>query len=191
MTEPDYRADEETLFQATLLALKEFAETHPHEMFCSFAFDCNSDYGEVLLCLDTVEQSRQAARQSEGRAFERRQKYGSDYDVLPQLLTMARGTVCNNDVLPFGDNTGDFAYQGFAEVTFEAWADFTLDDEYPALPDGEEGDYLQCKAAILLGRVIDRLVAANAFDGLQRTMPFLVGVGFHDGGQYVVRVLWE
>jgi hypothetical protein len=39
MTEPDYRADEEALFQTTLSALKEFAKAHPHEMLCSFAFD--------------------------------------------------------------------------------------------------------------------------------------------------------
>lgn len=46
---------EETLYRASAEQLKLFSELHANERFYGFTFDCNADYGEVLLCVNSEE----------------------------------------------------------------------------------------------------------------------------------------
>ncbi|HEX8912318.1 MAG TPA: DUF4303 domain-containing protein [Humisphaera sp.] len=49
----DWAAVEATLVRLTTADVARFAAAHPGEPFYGFAFDCNSRYGEVGLCLNT------------------------------------------------------------------------------------------------------------------------------------------
>src|SRR5688572_19257376 len=51
--EERWEAIQETLYQATRRQLARFAAEHAGEPINGFAFDCNADYGEVLLCVNT------------------------------------------------------------------------------------------------------------------------------------------
>lgn len=46
---------ERTLLRLTTAELRQFAKKHPKEAFYGFAFDCNSEYGEIGLCANTNE----------------------------------------------------------------------------------------------------------------------------------------
>lgn len=191
MKEPDFHADEQRLLDETLRAIREFAGQHAEELFSYFAFDCNADYGEVLLCLDTEDNSIAQAKKHEAYVTERRhEKLAYDDE---HSLKWAIDTVQNpisGPVLPFNNNPGDFRYQGFAEVSFlDEWEDFVLDDDYPGEFEESGRDYLECKATVMFSRVIDALVDQCAFDCLRRTSPFYVGFAFHEGPQVVVRLL--
>ena len=190
MKEPDFASNERQLIDASVRAISEFATQHADELFRYFAFDCNAEYGEILLCLDTEENSITQAKKHEAYVSERRHKLSYD-DT--ESLEWAINTIKNpiaGPVLPYNNNTGDFRYQGFAGVSFlDEWEEFSLSDDYPGEFADSEDDYLECKAAVLFSRVIDALVEQNAFDCLKRTSPFLVGFALHDGPQLVVRLL--
>jgi hypothetical protein len=190
MKQPDFPANERTLIDASVRVIREFAEQHRDEVFKYFAFDCNVDYGEILLCLDTLDNSIAEAKNHESYVTESRHKGLSyDDDSLQWAITTVKNPV-TGPVLPFGNNTGDFEYQGFAEVSFlEEWQDFRFADDYPGEFEDSEDDYLECIATVMFSHVIDALVGQNAFDCLKRSSPFLVGFTFHDGPQLVVRVL--
>lgn len=131
------------------------------------------------------------AKEHESYVTERRHEDLS-YDD-DSSLQWAINTVKNlvtGSVLPYNNNTGDFEYQGFAEVSFlEEWQDFVLADDYPGEFEDSEDDYLEYMATVVFSHVIDTLVARGAFDCLKRSSPFLVGFAFHDGPQLVVRIL--
>ncbi len=191
MNEPDFLANERELISESMRAISEFAEQHSNELFNYFAFDCNADYGQILLCLNTAESSAASAKKHEEYITNRRHEelsYDDDYSIEWAIETVKNPI--SGPVLPFCDNTGDFQYQGFAEVSFlDEWQNFTLADDYPGRFEDSEDDYLECKATVMFSRVIDLLIEQNAFDCLQRTSPFLVGFTFHDGPQLVVRML--
>ena len=50
----DWDSLERTLLRLAEVDVREFARKHPHETFYGFAFDCNSEYGEVGLCVNTT-----------------------------------------------------------------------------------------------------------------------------------------
>ena len=49
----NWAAFENTLVRLTIAEVERFATKHAGETFCGFAFDCNSQYGEVGLCAET------------------------------------------------------------------------------------------------------------------------------------------
>lgn len=198
LVEPDFRADRRRLFNFSIDELADFVAEHEHETFSHFAFDCTHDSGQILLCLDTPEQSRLAAIATE-EYFRKdvRERLDEDdrYDVMGAVNTVARRML---PVLPFGDNTGDFAYQGFAGIRFDDWEEFALDDRYEAhsratvegfkiVP--KDFDYLKSRVVMLLTHAIDELVEADAFSPLRKTSPFLLGFGLHDGPQVLTRII--
>ncbi|EMI16393.1 hypothetical protein RMSM_06681 [Rhodopirellula maiorica SM1] len=191
MKEPDFASNERQLIDASILAISEFAAQHTDELFRYFAFDCNADYGEILPCLDTEENSIAQAKKHEARISERRltQLSYDDKKSLEWAINTFKNPI-TGPVLPYNNNTGDFRYQGFAEVSFlDEWEEFSLADDYPGEFADSQDDYLECTAAVMFSRTIDALVEQKAFDCLQRTSPFLVGFAFHEGPQLVVRLL--
>lgn len=91
-------------------------------------------------------------------------------------------------VVPFGNNTGDFTHQGFSELYFDDWQVFAFKDPEREFPDSKR-TRIECYATVLLAKVIDRLVEANAFAALNRSSPFYCGLGLHDGPQRVLRII--
>jgi len=59
--EIDWPTLEDRLFDLAAQDIKRFASKHRDETFYGFAFDCNSEYGNVLLCLNTPDSLRQTA----------------------------------------------------------------------------------------------------------------------------------
>jgi hypothetical protein len=51
------------LYELCVDSLRHFADEHADESFYGFAFDCNADYGDVLLCLNTEEEFRKSSRE--------------------------------------------------------------------------------------------------------------------------------
>lgn len=49
----DWTKFEDKLYRASVRALNGFAKQHGNEPFYGFSFDCNADYGEVLLALNS------------------------------------------------------------------------------------------------------------------------------------------
>ncbi|MEN6497890.1 MAG: hypothetical protein ABFD16_26630 [Thermoguttaceae bacterium] len=189
MKEPDFASNEQHLIEASIRAIREFAEQHPDEVFNYFAFDCNADYGEILLCLDTSENSIARAKEHEEYMTEHRhQELSYDESSLEWAIdTVTDATI--GPVLPFNNNTGDFQHQGFAEVSFlDEWQTFRFDDDYPGQFEDSEQDYLESKATVMLSKAIDALIDRGAFNCLRRSSPFLVGFAFHDGPQVIVRI---
>ena len=191
MTEPDFASNEKELFDEAVEAIQEFARQHSSELFSFFSFDCNPDYGEVLFCLDTFNNSIKKAKEHEKYVTTRRRQklsYDDRFEVKWAIKTIQNKIT--GPVLPYNDNPGDFEYQGFGDgVFFPEWENFKLSDDYPGSYEDSEDDYLECNATVMFSRVIDALVENNAFDCLNRTSPFLIGFAFHDGPKLVVRIL--
>lgn len=49
----DWGALESQLFDLVVREVRTFSAKHPNERFCNFFIDCNADYGEIFLCLNT------------------------------------------------------------------------------------------------------------------------------------------
>ena len=122
----------------------------PHETFYAFAIDAN------LLCLNTVESFAQCLKFYQ-RAY-------PDHYYLPEMVEELRM------------NTGDWAYQGFAQMGPENGFDDELyarhydigfrDAESPALRDTEY--------AVAMDALLDLLKQRNAFDVLRKTDDFVI-----------------
>lgn len=187
--EPDFPSNEDRLVAVTSQEVRAFSDQHVDETFTYFAFDCTPDSGEVLLCLDTLENSVAKAKEHEARIAEQRRGLSYDDPIrLRWAISLTRKTVAG-PLLPFNNCTGDFRYQGFASASFPEWEDYWSHDEYPGEYEDSGADCLECKVAVLLSRAIDRLVEQGAFDHLTRSCPFYVGFTFHKGPQIVVRIL--
>jgi len=72
----------------------DFLAEHPDEKFYAFAFDCNAEYAEVNLCLNTEEVFRKTLNEYQS-------EYPEDYQS-------------ESDLLDLKYNTGDWEYQCFA-----------------------------------------------------------------------------
>jgi hypothetical protein len=188
---PDFASNERHLIDESIRAIREFVEQHPNELFNYFAFDCNADYGEILLCLDTLDNSIAESKKHETYLSERRREelaYDNKHTLRWAIDSLENPVT--GPVLPFNNNSGNFRYQGFAEVSFlDEWQDFVLDDDYPGQFEDSKADYLESYASVMFYRVIDALVEKDAFDGLRKSSPFLVGFDFHDGPQLIVRII--
>jgi hypothetical protein len=165
-------------------AIDAFASDHPTEEVCYFAYDCEPCYGYVLTSFNTIASSLAKAR-------ERHDYHGRRLVELlrnPRLADRAYYYVRNHAVLPFCNNTGDFAYQQYATIEFPEWQAFYESADYPREQDPDK-DYLTNRAARLFCHALDRLVQDQAFVRLRLANPTLLGFVFHDQEQRVLRLL--
>lgn len=184
MKEPDWKEVEERLYQESVSAIKQFSVEHANEEICYFAFDSEPNYGYVLICFDTTENSAREAKRSAERALTFTRQYmerGFQWQMAKSIMTGA-------NLLPFTNNTGDFAYQGYTQVDFEGWQEFAESDDYPK-GYSEEHDYLEDNLAIVFWKVIDRLIQEEQFSVLKMSSPFFAGYGFHDQDQVLLRII--
>jgi hypothetical protein len=131
------------------------------------------------------------AKQHEERASKYRRERLARQDTEELAFAFfAVNDAVSGPVLPFCQNPGDFAYQGFTDaIYFEGWQDFTLSPDYPGKFSETGRDYLQCRLIGVFSEAIDQLVANNAFACLNLDTAFRVGFCFHDGPEFVVRVI--
>lgn len=204
----DWEALEAEMFRLARQDIALFAERFPDETYYGFWLDCNADYGEVLLCLNSVEalehsahnlsdaelQNRKAFREMDIRMYERMcEKLGEEY---------RRTTPNPADTEPeYDDNPdkrreelqwspGDWRYQGFNSSAWDEgfWDQVTslvidkvMEDEPEA--DEDDDDWRSPTAERFMQtacRVLVALEQANAFDCLKRTPDFKTRCSDHD-----------
>jgi hypothetical protein len=167
----DWNQMEEVLYELSAHDIRAFAKAHSNETFCSFFLDCNADYGEVLVCLNTEE-----ARAKSADYYH--QKYPESYKSVESAIEMLRLS------------PGDWEYQGFNfERWDEKWDSFRdaveeaiLDEEERA--EEEDGDDFVAPSAIrfleIACRVAIRLDQDGVLECLNRTTDFSVMCADHD-----------
>lgn len=64
---------------------------------------------------------------------------------------MAKSYMAGANLLPFTNTTGDFKYQGYAQVDFEGWQEFADSDAYPK-GYSEEQDYWNATCPLSSGK---------------------------------------
>ncbi len=190
MLDPEFDRIEPLVIKEASEHLAVFAAENPGLLVSQFAFDCNPDYGSLLMCLDTHENTVAFARENEEDRTQRR-KTDLSYDN-PEYALNTLQHAGGFPVVPYNTSCGDFEHQGFADLKLDGWTEYRFDDGYPGnLPESGE-DSLQAKTGIFLSRVVDGLVDQDAFAGLSKTKPFLVSIAFHDGTHAVLRILnWD
>jgi hypothetical protein len=158
----DWADLEKTLHSLCLHEIGKFAQSHRTETFYGFALDCHSDYGQVLLCLNTPEALCQMAI-----AYSNGSPPRKAAEVYERELRWS---------------LGDWKYQGFNSETFEkSWDPFqelvsnAYDEEEPADRTPTQERFMQSACRVLL-----RLESSNAFNSLQRTDDFQTLAMDHD-----------
>lgn len=174
----------ERLLVASRAALARFAAEHADEELCAFAYDSDPGNGYVLIALNTSAANLAYVRKQHENAVAMRRQILAQ----PHARQSAYYHVKANSVRPFCDNTGDFAYQDFAEVSFPEWQELFESASYKEPAPGED-DYLESHAALIFARAIDTLVDEGAFAGLRLASPTLLSFAFHDQPSYVLRML--
>ncbi|WP_339746976.1 DUF4303 domain-containing protein [uncultured Rubinisphaera sp.] len=180
---------EECLYELIRDDIKRFAETHKHETFYGFALDCNSEYGNVLLCFNSPESLKQQA-----------EKYASDrpnkaaFDKISQKLHEDSGrkipltensSTVEAEELKLRWSTGDWKYQGFNSTQFdEGWDEYETEVMNACMDEEEDEETFKTPTQELfmksICRVLLRLEKEKIFDVINRTSDFKSYVADHD-----------
>lgn len=184
MQESDWDLYLKRLVDETKAAIQLFAAQHGSELVCYFAYDSEPCYGYVLTCFNTSRASLEFVR--EQRNYHT--KYRRELMAKPVWFDSAYYQAKTNALLPFCNNTGDFAFQGFTRIEFPEWQEFADSPDYPEAKENDK-DYLINRVARLFSRATDQLVDECAFQPIRLARPALVGFGFHDHDQYVLHLL--
>lgn len=174
---------ERTLMRLTTADLRQFAKKHPQETFYGFAFDCNSEYGELGLCANTNELLKaQRAAPDPNAAF---------WASLDKKLGLGGGSPSAKQRKSRWD-LGDWDYQGFNTTAFDrAWRRFQ--STITQRCEGEEQDKrsfmtpTQARFMEAVCRVLVRLERGGAFDVLQRTRNFSTLAMDHEESESIAR----
>jgi hypothetical protein len=161
--EIDWGDLETRLFELCASDIKRFANAHSDETFYGFALDCNADYGDVFLCVNTPDDlsrtsTKYAAKHSEGTSeWEAKLKWA----------------------------LGDWKYQGFNSAEFDAdWKAFQDAVEDASLDEEEDPETFQSPSTARFletcCRVAIRLEQSGTLSVLKRTPDFQVFVADHD-----------
>jgi hypothetical protein len=184
MKTPDWKKAELLLVKESSDAIQAFAAEHPGVECCHFAFDSEPRYGYVLIGFDSTTNSLKSAQTRENYAISRRTEMLSEEEAWRDAEYFLNTPV----LVPFGDNTGDFEFQFFRECKFPEWQEYAESTEYPAERENEN-DYLEGNFRILVWRVVESLIASDAFNCLKKSKPFLISYGLHDQEQRILRIL--
>ncbi len=180
---------EDRLYDLGAADIERFAAAHPTEEFYGFALDCNSAYGNVLLCLNTPKFLRAAIS---GSHLPPEVKDG--YEKAKRSIEEALGMKVYEDESEMAPekreielrwSLGDWKYQGFNSDAFDSgWRSFEgavhkccvdeeEDEETFMTPTQDHFMRMAC-------RVLIRLESAGVFNTLNRTHDFETFVADHD-----------
>jgi hypothetical protein len=182
-TKIDWSSLERTLFRLATADLRQFAKKHPREEFYGFAFDCNSQYGEVGLCANTNELLKaQRAAPDPNAAF---------WASLDKKLGLRGGSPATKQ-RPSRWDLGDWDYQGFNTTAFDRnWRRFqSTITKRCAEEEQDQRTFMtptQARFMEAVCRVLVRLERGGAFDVLQRTRNFSTLAMDHDESESMAR----
>jgi hypothetical protein len=161
-----------TLARIALVQVTAFAERHKGEQFYGFAFDCNADYCQVLLCLNTEQDLQDRAKklkEAPPKSFLPKfdkmleEKYGVkpkplyDDKTMPEIVEQLRW------------ETGDWKYQGFYNCDDNPeWAALATDIAEEEDSDSNREIFLEAVCHVLpdFQAAFDRLNCTSNFRGL-------------------------
>jgi hypothetical protein len=176
--QPDWISAEALLFDQSMGVIRQFAMSHPSELFSTFAFAVDSEYAGVALNFDTLENSLSEAQRHERHEIEHRNRlFGSDRSWENARYFVSHHTNRIDDC----NLRGPFKYELVAFVELAAWEKYFNGSEDCPEMDG--------RIIASLWRVVDRLVSSKAFDGLRLANCFRIAFSFHDNEMIVLRVL--
>ena len=184
MEEKDWGSYFDKLYKESKIAIDKFAKEHGEEEVSYFCYDSEPCYGYILTCFNTTNESLKYVHDTQKENI----KYCDELLSKDAWRNNAYYQVKVNSVTPYCNNAGDFKYQGYTNIGFPEWEKFANSDEYPENPDHED-DYLESRAALIFWKVLQRLADEGAFKKLKLAKPTLLGFGFHDEEQYIVRML--
>jgi hypothetical protein len=188
-TKIDWRALESLLFSLVKQDLTSFAKAHRDESFYGFAFDCNARYGQILLCLNSVEALRQWAERYSIKA--------PNEDAFAEI-TRQMDKAMGRDPRPAPPkmsakefekelrwSLGDWEYQGFNSKTFaKEWNKFEKAVRITCLDEVEDEKTFMTPTQDRFMRVacdvMIRVEASGALNALKRTAKFKTWVSDHD-----------
>ena len=104
------------LLKFTVKEVKKFLKENPDLKFYAFAYDCNSEYAEVNLCFNTIEDFNQTLN------YYKNGKYGEDFKSDEAIRDLKY-------------NTGDWEYQCFE--TINVLSEEKLEKIYNDFPDDD------------------------------------------------------
>ena len=164
----DWAAIEARLFELTCAESVRFSCGHTDEEFYSFAFDCNADYGQLLLCLSTKEHLRQEAESCQAKyADSCLNKPLADWEA--ELRWALGDWKYQGDCLGFGSDEFNAGWSECENLIVDScWID-PCDDRKVQL------NFLNSACRVAL-----RLEHDDAFSSLKRTPDFAVYVADHD-----------
>ncbi|HEX8035401.1 MAG TPA: hypothetical protein VF510_16210 [Ktedonobacterales bacterium] len=180
----DWHDVEERLFQWCLDGIARFAESHP-EVVCSFlAISYNTDAGVFQLSLDTPDNALREAQVNERDAIEQRRKVlASEWS-----WRSARYFLLNPRVVDYTLHAGAFAYHVEPALAVETLWQLQSREDYPQSREHED-EYAQGNVRVVIWRLVERLVEADAFAQLSLAAAFRVGCQTDDDELVVLRIL--
>jgi len=184
MKEQDWDLFKEKLVRGSREAIISFSNSHPDEEICYFAYDCQPSYGYVLTCFNTTDESLRYVSELQEINVQRGHKI-LDND---RFRHAGYYYVKSLSVSPHCNNTGDFKYQGYTQIFFPEWEEYSESDEYPE-NEKHQDDYLESRVALIFWHALTQLVDEGAFSKLKLASPTLIGFMFHDEQEVVVRIL--
>jgi|GEM_PF-2925272 len=197
--------DIDKLFVDCKAKIQFFAREHTDETFYAFAIDadmlCLNSNEEFVRLLNQYQlrwehQTRNIESLADMTEEDMRdEKFGLDLaeqcsgldrtdakavlQVINERRSRRRSEGCDyykeEEINELRDNTGDWAYQGFANIEDENGFDSDLyNDHYYAAMKSDDGHAPHTKYAIAMTELVDRLQRSDAFDSLKRTDDFSV-----------------
>lgn len=179
----DWSEIENLLFDLAIADIASFATAHPDEAFYGFAFDCNADYGQALLCLNTPEHLELASRGEHLPA-----EVSAGYEKLRKKLGLVPDrTPPDERAKELRWSLGAWKYQDFNSPRFDqSWMPIQKQIRSAAFPDVVDESQERMRLALAqeflktVCRVLIRLESSGAFDSLNKTGDFQAGVFDHD-----------
>lgn len=182
--EPDWESFDERLRSAAVAAIARFAREHAAEPVCFVGFDADPRGGYVLIAFDTPQHSVEAADEMQRFLVQDRLRNL----VHPHAWRAARYHMTLGGLQPYMTEPATFKYPGFARVEFPEWPAVAA-DEGPRPDAAHVQGYLDGNVRLVVWRVVERLVADDAFADLKRASPFGVCYAVRNEEAAVLRVL--
>lgn len=180
----NWQSLEDRLFEESRAVILRFAAEHPDVTCSFFAYDTNPAYGEIFPSFDSYENMLRTAQEEEQRLMARREK------VLTQEWSWESALSKTGSVSESSPSVGYFAYHIYAETRFPELEEFSMNGGYPEPPYEWQDSYIDGNVRIVLWKVVERLIAAEAFAPLRLASPFRIGYQFHDDGHFItLRIL--
>lgn len=181
----DWSKLEDCLYSLCVKEIGKFAQAHGEDTFYGFALDCNSDYGEVFLCLNTSEDLHQRAihysTAPESPGWEAIGRKNAERLGIPYKPAPRKPVEENEERLRW--SLGDWKYHGFNsnkwhtewEPFQEAVSDACMDEEGDSYSSPIHKQFMRAACRVLI-----RLESAGVFEVLRRTDDFKTWVADHD-----------